>query len=383
MRAEIALNGLLLDRPFSGTATYIYNLVRLLPSAAPDLRFRLYLRNARFAAEGVEVRRLTTPMAALNRGRGVGARLDKLSWEVVAWPLVGAIRHDALLHSLYFATPLVKPAPTVVTIHDLVPLVVPGYHRGRQSSLYASLMAAAVKRADAIITVSEHSKGDIVRVLGIPPDRVHVTHEAADERFSPGPASEEVTSKYRLPQRFVLYMGGAECRKNLETLVRAWARAARTMQKREIKLVLVADFPPPDDLYPDIPALVGELGLSRDVLIVPRVDEEDKPHLYRCAVAFCFPSLYEGFGLPPLEAMASGTPTLTSNATSIPEVVGDAAILLDPLDPAAWSEAMTHVVESDSAQAELRRRGIERSGRFRWMGTAEGTVRVYREVLGQ
>ena len=382
---EIGLAGLLLDYPNSGSAVYARNLVPLLPKVAPDLRFSLFVRRAEVQQSDARVHRLRSPFAQFNHGRGIGAQLDKLAWEELNLPIAAAAARNALLHSLYFAAPIVSSTPVVVTIHDVIPLVLPGYHRSRQSALYTRLMAWSVKRVSAIITVSQHSKADIMNALGIPENRVHVTYEAADERFRPEAEPgelEKVQAKYGLPERFVLYTGGAEKRKNLVTLVRAWARARSTMRRHDVRLVIVAAFPPPDNLYPDVPGLVGRLGLSEDIVLLPQIDEQDKPAVYRAAIAFCFPSMYEGFGFTPLEAMASGTPVLASNVTSIPEVVGEGGWLLDPYDVDAWAEAIRQVVESERIRMELRKRGIQRSYAFSWRRTAEQTVQVYRRVLG-
>lgn len=382
---EVALSGLLLDYPNSGTATYTRNLVACLPAAAPDMRFRLFVRNAALMHDKVEVQRLTTPFDRFNRGGGLGARLDKLSWETAFLPVAATLRGESLLHSLYFAAPPVSPMPLVVTIHDLITLAIPRYHRSRQGALYSRFMARTARRARAIITVSHHSAGDIVRLLGVPNSRIHVTYEAVDTRFVPEPQPgelERVRARYGLPAGFVLYTGGAERRKNIETLVRAWARVNSHMRRRDVRLTIVARFPPPEPLYPDIPTLVRELGLENDVCFVSAIAEEDKPALYRAAMAFAFPSSYEGFGFTPLEAMASGLPVLASNATSVPEVVSDGGWLLPPDDVAGWADALRTLVDSARVRTELRHRGLRRARQFSWERTAQETVRVYREVLG-
>lgn len=381
---EVALNGLLLDSPYSGTATYTRGLVPALVQAAPDLSFRLFVRDADGGDLGVPVTRLRSHLRHLPVG-SAAERADKLAWETVLWPMASVRRRETLMHSLYFAAPVVKPLPTVVTIHDVIPLVVEGYHRSRSSRLYSDLMGHAVQSARAIITVSEHARQDILRVLRPPHDRVFVTQEAVDERFLADPEPGErdrIAGRYRLPHRYVLYIGGSERRKNLETLVRAWKLVVSHMRSLDIGLVLVATFPKPDSLYPDTPGLIRELGLDRDVTLVPSVAEDDKPALYRSALAFCFPSTYEGFGLPPLEAMTSRTPVIASHATSVPEVVGEGGLLLDPLDVPTWADALRTVVDSVHERRRLQEAGFRRARRFSWQYTAQQTADVYRWVLG-
>ena len=381
--SEIAISGLPLDYPRSGTAIYLTNLVRWLPLVAPYMDFRLFVRWSKQPFPGVTVERISSPAAPLSGGSGLAARADKLLWEIGSFPAAAAIRGSDLLHSPTFAAPVISSAPVVVTIHDLIPLAVPGYHRSRQSALYSRLMRATCRRAGVIITVSEHSKRDIVRLLGIPEDQIRVTYEAADERFNAKPEpgeAERLRAAYSLPEKYLLYLGGAERRKNIETLIRAWA-AAGAPRREGIKLVVVADFPRPDRLYLDIPKLIEESSVQQDVLVLRIVDEADKPALYRGAVAFCFPSRYEGFGLPILEAMACGTPVLSSDATSLPEVAGDAALLLPPDDVSSWAEAIVQVCSSEAERKRLGEAGPGRAARFSWRQTAAETVTVYRGLL--
>jgi glycosyltransferase involved in cell wall biosynthesis len=155
------------------------------------------------------------------------------------------------------------------------------------------------------------------------------------------------------------------------------------MRLHGVKLVIVADFPPPDPLYPDIRGLVTRLGIASDVHFIRRIDEDDKPAVYRAALAFCFPSCYEGFGFTPLEAMASGVPVLVANETSLPEVVGDAGLLLPADNVADWSEAMHHIASSPSDREAMRKRGLHWAARFSWQETARKTVEIYRAVLAE
>lgn len=383
---EIAITGLPLDYPHSGTAVYTRNLVRRLPEVAPDLGFQLLKRYASPVLDRMPETQLHTPFASLSREIGLKARLDKLSWEIGLAPLAAMIHGADLLHYTYFAAPPLSSARIVVTIHDLVPLILPGYHRSRQAAMYAKFMAWTAKHAAAILTVSHYSKRDILRVLHFPASRIYVTREAVDGEFRPlsmGESTQVVRAKYGLPERFVLYVGSSERRKNLEMLVRAWSLIATEAVAMDVHLVLVTHFPPPDALYPDVPRLIRDLKLEDSVTIVSEIDEQDIPEVYRAAEVFCYPSLYEGFGLPPLEAMASGIPTLAARATSLPEVVGDGGMLIDPDDIPAWAGAIVELLRSDKSRAHWATLGLAQSRRFDWRRTTEETASVYRRVLAR
>jgi glycosyltransferase involved in cell wall biosynthesis len=406
---EVGLAGLPLDYPNTGTEVYVRNLAPLLPGAAPELTFRLFVRRPGDDSGVVPRRTLRTPFGRLDQRRPLWARLDKLTWETAALPLAAGLKKEGLIHMTYFAAPLLHPGRLVVTVHDLVPLAVEGYHRGRASRIYSRFMAWTVPRADAIITVSEHAKRDVMRLLAVPDEKIHVIYEAVDRSMFEGTAEDAARThtratasevaggrgrtqvvpthrsasreRYGLPEQYLLYIGGAERRKNIETLVRAWALAAEFMRGRDVRLVIVARFPRPDPLYPDIPRLVRELGVEADVVTVPEVRQEDKSGVYTGAIALCFPSTYEGFGLTSLEAMANGTPVLAADATSLPEVVGEAGWLLPPNDPRAWADAMRHIVDDTARQTALREAGLRRAAEFSWEKTAAQTVDVYRQVL--
>jgi glycosyltransferase involved in cell wall biosynthesis len=380
---RVGLNGLPLEAPHSGTATYTRHVGRLLTQHELDVAPTLYLREAESQAADIPNVRVRYPLD--RAGSAVGRRVSKLAWEEVVVPAASAARRDDLLHYPYFAVPVAAAAPVVVTVHDLITLVMPGYHRSRQSAGYSRLMARLARRAQAIITVSEYSRREIVSVLGVPEERVHVTYEAAGTEFSPsGPPGEResLQDRYGLPPRFVLYLGGAERRKNIETVLRAWKAAWMRGRIGEFGLVIVARFPPADSLYPNIPVLARDLDLA-GVHFVDSIPEQDKPAFFRAASAFVYPSVYEGFGLPPLEAMATGTPVLAANATSLPEIIGDGGVLVPPYDVSAWAEALEQVLVSGTLRAAMRDRGLRRAVQFSWDRTAEETAGVYRDVLGR
>ncbi|MBC8248346.1 MAG: glycosyltransferase family 4 protein, partial [Anaerolineales bacterium] len=253
-------------------------------------------------------------------------------------------------------------------------------------------VAAAARKAEAIITVSQASKRDIVRYLRIPPDRIHVTYEAAGEAFQPveDEACPEpsrraqlagIRQKYDLPKRYLLYLGGFDQRKNIPTLLRAFALLVNKQQ--QARLVIAGRLPGRDNpLFPDPCRLVRELEVEEKVIFTGWVAEEDKPALLSGATAFVFPSLYEGFGLPPLEAMACGAPVIASNRSSLPEVVGEGGILVGPTDAEALAEAMEVLLMDDILRVELRTRALAQAARFSWRQTALETLVVYRKVVG-
>jgi len=282
----------------------------------------------------------------------------------------------------YFAPPLRPGIPTVVTIHDLIPLVLPAYRGTPLVRLYTRLVTAAAPRATAIIADSECSKRDIVRHLGIPEERVHVVYLAADERFRPVTDANRIAQirrKYGLPDRYLLYLGGFDVRKNVQLLLRAYAVLKKEIDLALPPLVIAGRLPERDTAFaPDPRRLAHEAGLDLSaVYFTGAVDEDDKPALYTAADVFIFLSLYEGFGLPPLEAMACGTPVLATHAASLPEVAGDAALWVAPDDPQAIANALHRICLDPDLRADLRQRGIQRAAEFSWEKTARQTLAIF------
>ncbi|MBC8264411.1 MAG: glycosyltransferase family 4 protein [Anaerolineales bacterium] len=321
---------------------------------------------------------LTTPFDSRSRN------LAKLWFEQVSFPRACRRLDIDLAHVPYFASPLFPTAPTVVTVHDLIPLILPAYRGSLLVRLYTRLVAAAARKAEAIITVSQASERDIVRRLHIPPERIHVTYEAAGEAFRPVEDEAQLIAirrKYALPERYLLYLGGFDRRKNLPGLLRAFALLVS--RSRQARLVVAGKLPGLDSpMSPDPRRLVRELAVEESVVFTGWVSEEDKPSLLSGATAFVFPSLYEGFGLPPLEAMACGAPVVASNCSSLPEVVGQGGILVGPTDVEALAEAMEAILVDDALRAKLRSRALAQAAKFSWKQTALETLAVYRKVVG-
>jgi glycosyltransferase involved in cell wall biosynthesis len=278
--------------------------------------------------------------------------------------------------------PLASPAPTVVTIHDMSLTLWPQFHPPRRVMLNRPLVNLAARRADAIITVSESARRDIVRLYGLPPGRVHVVHEAAAPSFAPVFSARQlrrVRQTYGLAERFVLYVGTIEPRKNLPNLLEGFARRVRNGDLRH-QLVCVGPY---GWRSRDVAKQVDRLGIRDAVKFAGYVPFADLPALYTLAEMFVFPSLYEGFGLPVIEAMACGTPVITGRVSALTEVGGAAVEQADGLDADAIGEAIVRLAVRRDRREQLAALGLERSQKFSWSRAARETLEVYRIAARQ
>jgi glycosyltransferase involved in cell wall biosynthesis len=284
----------------------------------------------------------------------------------------------ALLHSVDHVAPAWGAWRSVVTLHDLAFLLYPETHTAASRSYYAAT-GESVRRAERVIAVSQRTASDAIRLLGVDPVRVRVVHEAAAPVFSPRPREELASVAARRgfdPNRpYVLFVGTLEPRKNVPLLLEAFALLRRHM---DAQLLLVGARGWLDE---PIFAAHARSGVGEAVRFLGSLGEDELAVLYSHAGVFALPSLYEGFGLAVLEAMACGAPVVSSNAGPLPEVAGDAAILLAPQDPATWAEEIGKVLADPGRAAALRQRGLARAKAFSWDAAAHATREVYREAL--
>lgn len=304
---------------------------------------------------------------------------SRMLWMQLLLPgQLGALRPD-LCHYPNSIAPLRSPCPYVITVHDMTLSQMPRYHPWRKQLLVRPLVPLVARRATRVITVSSQARDDVVRLLRIPASRVSVIPEAAAPIFRPVARAEQerVRERYGLRKPFVLYMGTLEPRKNLIRLIQAWHRL-RQRAAIPHQLVLVGA---PGWQYGPIYAAARRLGYADDVIFAGYLPREDLPGLVCAADAFAFPSLAEGFGLPALEAMACGTPTLISDTPALREVAGDAALAANPRDVAALSAALERLLTDEPLRERLRGAGIARAALFSWRRTARETLAVYRSAL--
>ncbi|MER2598167.1 MAG: glycosyltransferase family 1 protein [Caldilineales bacterium] len=287
-----------------------------------------------------------------------------------------------LLHVTYNAPPL-NPCPTVVTIHDISFEHYPQFFSPRDLLILKTLVPLSARRAAQVITVSEHARSEIIERYGLPAHKVSVTYEAAGEQFQPvhdGTRLHALRSRYDLGTRpYVLALGNLQPRKNMVRLVQAFARAAATLPDPPLLVLAGKALWRESEVY----TAVQQAGVEALVRFPGYVADEDLPALYSAAELFVYPSLYEGFGLPPLEAMACATPVISSDVASLPEVVGDAALMINPHDTDSLAHALHLVLSQPTLRAELSRRGPLHAATFSWDRCARQTMAAYARALGR
>jgi glycosyltransferase involved in cell wall biosynthesis len=399
---NIALNAQLISSQAgyrgAGVNNYARRLLHALGQEAlagrTDYRFLAFVHTQGLDFPGVEI--FTT-------GLPLERPAARIAWEQVLLPAELSRQSAGLVHGLVNVLPLSSRVRGVVTVHDLSFVLAPETLPPLKRVYLARLCAASVRRARAVIAVSRQTAGDVVRCFGVPEDKVRVVHNGVAAEFVPpsSPASLDAAASAaaadaaagfrrarNLPARYWLYLGTLEPRKNLDLLIRAFARwrhgavqdgshASGEAAARAVKLVLAGG---KGWYYDTIFAQVAELGIAEDVIFGGFVPPAELADWYRGAELFLYPSRFEGFGLPVLEAMACGVPVLCSDAPGLREVAGDAALRLPPGDEEGWANAMQLLYGQPAVRAELRRRGLAQAKRFSWQRSAQQTIQVYNEV---
>jgi glycosyltransferase involved in cell wall biosynthesis len=378
---RIGVNGSFWGLYTTGSGQYIYHLLPALTDLAADNAYTLFLPR-HLPLEDVSLRvswdiqRLAAPFARLHEN------LAKVCFEQATYPVACQRSAMDIAHVPYFAPPLYCRIPVIVTIHDLIPLILSGYRGSWLVRSYMRLVSRAAQRACLVLTDSQASARDIERLLSIPPERIRVIYLAADSRYRPLSVAERqpVLERLKTPPRYLLYLGGFDRRKNVCAILQAFAR----MRKRlgDIALVIAGKLPARNSAFAPDPRLVSDgLGLGNMVHYTGWVAEEDKPALYAGATAFVFPSSYEGFGLPVLEAISCGTPAIVGMGSSLEEIAGPACLAVSPTAIDALAEAMGALVEDEPLRQNLAHQGLDHAQRFSWAATARQTLAAYHDAL--
>jgi glycosyltransferase involved in cell wall biosynthesis len=370
---HIAIDAHSVGTGLAGNETYITNLIEALAALDTANRYTLYVTKpsalARFTGRWphVSVRRTLphTPFVRIP----------------LTFPFELRRRPVDLLH-VQFTAPPFAPCPVVSTIHDLAFEHLPETFNRRSWMQLRLTVRRTARTAAHIITPSEFSRRDLIETYNVAPERVTVTLEAAAPHFRPASA-ETVTAvkrRYGIAGDYVLAVGSIQPRKNLVRLVRAYSDLRRSRSQANLpRLVLVGKRA---WLYGETLRAVEQSGVAANVIFTGYVPERDLPALYTGALCFVYPSYFEGFGLPPLEAMSCGAPVIAGDRTSLPEVVGDAGMLVNPFDTDAIGAGLARLIDDEDLRATLRQRGLERAARFNWRDTARQTLQVYEQATG-
>jgi glycosyltransferase involved in cell wall biosynthesis len=380
---RVALDARRLAGNRRGVGLYVHNLVRCLPKAAPDMEFLLLVDRpvpASFVPAGC--RQIVVGGRPSDDSQSVsppGAKISSVYWMNVLVPRVLTRERVELFHGTNVAAPLVSGCPSVVTIHDLVYRRIPDTLAPFHRFYHRLLVPIAARRAAHLIAISESTRSDIINLVGVRPTKVTAIHHGIDASFLPVTDDvrlASVRSQFCLPNRFILHVGAVERQKRLEPLMVA---AADMLKKDLVDGVVLAG--EEGRGAEDVRRVVAQLGIAERVHFLGYVAQEVVPALYTLARCTVYPSWYEGFGMPVLEAMACGSPVITSNVSSFPEVAGDAALLLPPGDSGAMVRTLERLLTDDQLRDSLVTKGIQRAKRFSWEACAARHVDVYRQVL--
>lgn len=369
---HIAIDAHSIGTGLAGNETYAASLIEALAAIDTRNRYTLYV----------------TKRAAVERYAGrwphVGVRLTLPHTPLLRIPvtLVAELRRRPvdLLH-VQFTAPPFAPCPVVSTIHDLSFEHLPETFKRRSWMQMRLTVRRTARMAAHIITPSEYSRLDLIKTYGIAPERITVTLEAAAPHFKPANKEElhRVQARYGIDGEYILAVGSIQPRKNLVRLIRAYADLRRRRSRAKLpQLVLVGKRA---WLYGPTLRAIEESGIGDRIKLTGYVSEEDLPALYTGATCFVYPSYFEGFGLPPLEAMQCGAPVITGDQTSLPEVVGDAGLMVNPFDESALASAMARLIDDASLRDELRQRGLQRAAMFNWHETARLTLKAYERAI--
>jgi glycosyltransferase involved in cell wall biosynthesis len=374
---RVAMDGSFLALPPSGTGTYLRALIDALPTIDPSLDLRLLAPQwDESEVDSSRPDRLLGDRPRRNR------RIRRAAWELLGVAMAARAERPDLLHIPHFSAPIRAGCPLVVTVHDVIPLILPAYRASRSMRFHLAAVRRTVRAARLVLTPSEAAATDVARVLRIPRERIRVTPEAAGPEFRPiadNGAGREAVRRLGVTERYIFNVGGLDARKNLPVLLEAFARV-RTRLVEPLQLVIAgAPHTGNPAVYPPLEPIVHRLGLEHAVIFLGRISETDKVALYQRAALYATPSLYEGFGLTALEAMACGIPTIAANRTSLPEVVGDGGLLVDP-DAEAFASAILDVLSNENQATDLKRRALARAAEFTWEHTARLTIAAYQEI---
>lgn len=360
-----------------GAGVYISRLIRELLLVNKEFDIKVLSHNDDFELFDISDEFRNKFLFLRDLGRGF-----RILSEQFTYPRLIQKNKIDLYHGLHYSMPIIKKSKVVTTIHDTTFYKFPEKHLWTKRLFFRFFIKYSSQKSDHLITVSENTKNDLIKLFNVDPGKITTTHLGVDDLFKPIEDSEKfrvIKNKYKLPDQFVLFVGLIEPRKNLPSLIKAFATF---LNKSELN----------DDYYlviagrwgwesKELLAISNILNIAEKVLFPGYIESEDLPFLYNMAKIFVYPSFYEGFGLPVLEAMACGTPVITSNISSMPEFVGDSGLLIDPNEISSIEQALCNLLSNENLRRDLSKRALARAKEFTWKETAIKTLDVYRKLL--
>jgi len=375
MSMRLVLDARTVNDHFPGIGRYVVGLARALVPFLAQGEEMILLRDPTHSSTldlmslvGDRVRILDVPISPFS---------PRQQWTLPR--LLRRLRAD-VYHSPYYLTPYWPGVPSVVTIHDLIPLRYPEYYTPFQRLIYGVSVRLAARTAQRVLADSQSAAYALQYFMGLSEARIRVIPAAADSTFCVRTTVEvkAIRDKYDLPEEYVLHLSSSKPHKNLVRLVDAWALLEERGETFGHSLALAGQMSP---RYPEARDRIRMLSMESRVRLLGRIPDSDLPALYSGASWFVFPSLYEGFGLPVLEAMACGTPVICSNTSSLPEVVGDAAITFDPVDTEGMTEALAHALADSERAKEMGKKALQQARKFSWERTARLAYQCYQDVI--
>jgi len=372
---RVAIDGILLsgNRPFSGVHRCIQGLARGLSALDTPHQFEFFVNRHVDATELENEHFRARTTRSSNH-----FRLRRILWDQFILPIRLRMAKVDVFHAPAYVMPMLTQVPTVLTVYDLFAIRYPVLCRLSNVLHFRKMLPRSVRRARRVIVPSLGTKDHLVETLHAPPERIRVIHPGVDPRFRPlgEDARQQVRDKYHLPEKFLLYVGNLDPKKNIKQIIRAFF-ASRAAKHYQHKLLIAGHR---SWQYKELVRLAHELQVDSDVIFPGYFPDEDLPGLYNCADVFVFPSRIEGFGLPPLEAMACGTPVVTSRDPALVEATADGALHVRASDLAALRRTIEKLVTDRPLRREMRQKAIARARQFTWQKAAEKTVKVYEEV---
>lgn len=355
----------------AGIHQYIAQVIRHLPRLDDRTQYTIYTQDETSIGKRVGTRVVSSSWPT-------DQRLFRILWEQSAWPYLAAREKFDLLHSMAFVTPILTNIPTIVTVYDLSFIHYPEKFPLLQRLYLQTQTARSVNQAQRVITISEATRQDLCQYFDMPIEKSHVVFPGVDSHFRPIP--EETVDAFRkknnLRRPFLLHVGTLQPRKNIPILLQALA----ALKKPDVDLILAGG---KGWFYDEIFSQVQELGLNNRVHFTGYVRDEELPFWYNAAKVLVFPSVYEGFGMPIIEAMACGTPVIAARSSSIPEAGGEAALYFDPHDVEMLTHQLANLFEDENLQIEMRQSGFAQARKFSWDYAGSETSRIYAQVLAE